>query len=214
MVNEIKSLIEKHKIIAIIRNVSPERLIHAADALYKGGIRLMEVTFNQKNPDCVKETSEMIEMLSKHFQGDICVGAGTVMNIKQVEAAAKAGAKYIISPHTDLEVIKRTVELDMVSIPGAMTPSEIVMAYNAGAGFVKLFPAGELGVNYVKSVCSPLNYIPMLAVGGIDENNMQDFLNTGIKGFGIGSNIVKSSYINGEKYDELTILAKKYTCQI
>jgi len=97
------------------------------------------------------------------------------------------------------------------SIPGALTPSEIVLAYEAGADFVKLFPAGEFGVSYVKSICSPLNYIPILAVGGIDHNNMKDFFEAGVSGVGIGSNIVKKTLISMRKFDELTVLAKKYT---
>lgn len=214
MSKEAKLLIEKHKIIAIIRNVAPDKLVLTAEALYKGGIRLMEVTFNQKKSDCIRETSKMIEILCNHFNHDVCIGAGTVMSTDQAEAAAKAGAKYIISPHTNVDIIRKTGEQDIVSIPGAMTPSEIVTAYNAGADFVKIFPVDDLGVKYIKSICSPLNHIPMLAVGGINENNMKDFLNAGIKGFGIGSSIVKTSLVNGERYNELAVLAEKYTCQI
>lgn len=206
--------IEKYKIIAIVRGVSQDKIIPAAQALYKGGIRLIEVTYDQSSPDSITETPRMIEMLCQHFGEDMCVGAGTVMNLPQVEAAVKAGAKYMISPNTNIKVIKRSVELGAISIPGALTPSEITEAYNAGASFVKLFPAGDLGVNYIKSVRSPINHIPLLAVGGIDETNMMEFFKAGIKGVGIGSNIVKTSLINENRFEELTALAEKYTGQV
>jgi len=214
LANNTKLLIEKYKIIAIIRGIELERLIPTAEALYKGGVRLMEVTFNQKSSRYIEETSIRIEQLCKYFGEDLCIGAGTVMSIEQVEAAANVGAKYMISPNTDTEVIKRALDFNTVSIPGALTPSEIVLAYKAGASFVKLFPAGELGIKYIKAVCSPINHIPMLAVGGINEYNLRDFLEAGIKGVGIGSNIVKKSLIEEGKYDDLTALALRYTSQI
>jgi 2-dehydro-3-deoxyphosphogluconate aldolase/(4S)-4-hydroxy-2-oxoglutarate aldolase len=136
------------------------------------------------------------------------------MNVHQVETAINSGAKYIISPNTNLQVIKKTSELGAVSIPGALTPSEIAFAYEAGAKFVKLFPASEFGVSYIKSIRSPLNHIPLLAVGGVDENNMNSFFEAGVSGVGVGSNIVKKSLISMKKFDEITVLAKKYTKQI
>ena len=102
----------------------------------------------------------------------------------------------------------------MVSIPGAFTPTEIATAYNAKANFVKLFPAGILGMDYIKAICSPLNHIPIVAVGGVNENNLKDFFAVGVKAVGVGSNIVKVSLINEGRYDELEALARKYVCQL
>ncbi len=211
MINSIMECIEKNKIIAIARNVKVELVVPTAQALYDGGIRLIEVTFNQSSPNGVTDTVQSIKALCSAFGDKLCVGAGTVMSIEQVQAAYDAGAKYIISPHTDADIIKKTKSLGIVSIPGALTPSEIVMAHNAGADFVKLFPAGNFGLEYIKAVMSPINHISMLAVGGVDEKNIKDFLKIGLKGVGVGSNIVKSSLINEGKFDELTKLAELYT---
>ena len=203
--------IKKHKIIAIARKVPKDKILQTAEALFAGGIRLLEVTFDQNNPHCIVETSDMIGVLVKRFGTDMCIGAGTVMTITQAEAAVNAGAQYLISPNFSPAIVKKTLELSAISIPGALTPTEIVAAYEAGAQIVKLFPAGDLGVGYIKSIISPLSHIPMMAVGGIDEKNIADFLKTGLRGVGIGSNIVKNSLIEQNRFSELTELAKKYT---
>jgi 2-dehydro-3-deoxyphosphogluconate aldolase/(4S)-4-hydroxy-2-oxoglutarate aldolase len=206
--------IKQYKIIAIIRKIPQADIIPVAEALYAGGIKLIEVTFNQAIAEGEQITAESIKALCDHFGDKMFIGAGTVMSVHQVETAVRAGAKYIISPNTNLQVIKKTSELGVISIPGALTPSEIVFAYEAGAKFVKLFPASEFGVSYIKSIRSPLNHIPLLAVGGVDDSNMKDFFEAGVSGVGIGSNIVKNTLISMKKFDEITDLAKKYTEQI
>lgn len=213
MRNNIINSILEHKIIAIIRKVDMDKILYTAEALYNGGIRFMEVTFDQSGDFSESYTTDQIALLKESFGKDLYVGAGTVMTPKQVEAAYHAGARYIISPNTDKAVINKTLELGMVSIPGAVTPTEIQQAHAFGADFVKLFPAGELGLDYIKAVLAPLNHIKMLAVGGINENNLKDFLNTSLKGVGIGSNIVKNGLIVQGKYDQITALTKKYTSQ-
>lgn len=170
----------------------------------------MEVTFcpgNEENTLC------SIKKLVAEFGEEMHVGAGTVTQVAQVEKAAESGACYMISPNTDIEVIKHTKELGALSIPGALTPTEIQMAWNAGADFVKIFPASSFGVSYIKAVKAPLPHIPMLAVGGIDQYNMKEFINAGIKGFGIGSNIVSQELICSGAYEKLTELAIEYTSQ-
>jgi 2-dehydro-3-deoxyphosphogluconate aldolase / (4S)-4-hydroxy-2-oxoglutarate aldolase len=213
-IKNIVETIKQYKIIVIMRNVSIDKIISTAQALYEGGIRLVEVTFNQASATGEKETATAIAMLCQRFKEKMLIGAGTVMNENQVRTAVDAGAKYIISPNTDLQVIKKTIEMNAVSIPGAFTPSEIVSAYAAGASFVKVFPAGEFGTGYLKAIRSPLNHIPLIAVGGIDEHNMEDFFKAGVVGVGIGSNMVNNQLINMEKYADITELAKKYTQQL
>jgi 2-dehydro-3-deoxyphosphogluconate aldolase/(4S)-4-hydroxy-2-oxoglutarate aldolase len=144
----------------------------------------------------------------------VYAGAGTVMSVAQVEAAAAAGARYIVSPNVDEAVIRRTVALGMLSIPGALTPSEIAAAYGMGAAFVKLFPASELGPSYIRAVRSPISHIPLLAVGGITCDNMAEYLKAGICGFGIGGNIVDMKLVNAGDYAGLTALAQRYTDRI
>lgn len=206
--------INEHKLIAIVRGFSGDELLRTAEALYLGGVRLLEVTFDQSGNIPDSETAENIRLLSKTFEGRLLIGAGTVMNEAQVLTAKEAGAEYIISPDVSEAVIKKTKELGMVSIPGALTPTEIVTAYNYGADFVKLFPAGDLGLTYIKSVKAPLSHIPMLAVGGVTIGNIRDFLDAGMCGVGISSAIVNKSLIKNRDFEGLTELAREFTKQI
>lgn len=206
--------IEKEKIVVIARGVESKKLIPLAKAMYDGGIRLLEITYSANGSVSDEETAKNIEILSKEFEGKMYIGAGTVLTKKQVELTKKAGGKFIISPDTNKEVIEKTVELGLVSMPGALTPSEIQSAHIYGADFVKLFPVSNFGIGYVKAVKAPLSHIKMLAVGGVDENNMTDYLKAGISGFGIGTNIVNKKLVDEEKFDEITLLAKKYVSNL
>ena len=127
-----------------------------------------------------------------------------------MELTHKYGGRFIISPNTNKDIIEYTVANQMVSIPGAMTPSEIEAAYEYGADFVKLFPVTSLGIDYVKAVRAPLCHIPLLAVGGIDLNNIKDYLKAGLCGFGIGSNIVDKKLLEQNNWYEITSLAERY----
>lgn len=211
MKNEIISAIKKNKIIAIVRGVEEEKLIPLAEAMYEGGIRLMELTFSSTGKISDEQTAKNIKMLSEHFEGRMYIGAGTVLNTKQVELTKNAGGHFIISPDTSEDVIKHTNKLNMVSIPGALTPTEIQSAHKYGADFVKLFPITNMGAEYVKAVLAPLSHINLLAVGGIDENNMSEYLKAGVYGFGIGSNIIDKKALEENDYKAITKLAMKYT---
>ena len=203
--------IEKNKIVVIVRGVAKEKLIPLAEAMYKGGIRLLEVTYNANGNPTDEETAENIKMLANHFEGRMYIGAGTVITEKQVELTKKAGGQFIISPDTYENVIRKTRELDMVSMPGALTPSEIQAAHRYGADFVKMFPITNMGLDYVKAVKAPLSHIKLLAVGGIETDNMNDYLNAGVSGFGIGSSIVNKKMIDADDYEAITALAGKFT---
>ena len=206
--------IEEEKIIVIVRGVESEKLIPLAEALYDGGIRLLEVTYSANGKVSDAQTADNIKMLAEHFEGRMYIGAGTVLTKEQVELTHKAGGTFIISPDTCAEVIEKTCELGMVSMPGALTPSEIQSAHKSGADFVKMFPITNMGIGYVKAVLAPLSHIKLLAVGGIDENNMEDYLKAGVCGFGVGSNIIdKKALANGD-FASITELAKKYVSEV
>ena len=208
MRESIIDLIEKEKIIAIVRGAEPEQCEAVAKALYAGGIRLMEITYDQKRPESWQATANAIGALAREYEGRMFVGAGTVTSPELVELTAKAGGAFIISPDTDVAVIKKTRELGLVSMPGAMTPSEIKTAHNAGADFVKLFPVGSLGAGYLKAVKAPLSHIKIMAVGGVNEENAAEFLKAGAAGLGVGGNLAKKAWIEAGEYDRLTAAAK------
>ncbi len=196
--------IAREKIIAIVRGADPEQCVRIGQALYDGGIRLMEITYNQKDPGSFQTTAEAIGALARTFAGKMDIGAGTVTTEALVELTAAAGGKFIISPETNEAVIRRTLELGLVSIPGAMTPTEILTAHRAGADFVKLFPAAQLGIPYVKAIRAPISHVKMLAVGGINEQNVTDFLDAGLCGAGIGGNLANMKWVAAGEYDKIT----------
>ena len=199
----------ENKLIAIVRGVYGEDCIRLAEALCRGGMKLIEVTFDQANPESFVRTQEAIAGIISRFGDEFYAGAGTVTSTALVEMAHEAGARYIISPNYDPAVIRRTLELDMVSIPGALTASEVVNAHNAGADFVKLFPMANLGAGYLKAVRSPLNHIRFMAVGGVNEDNLGEFMAAGAVGAGIGGNLVNKKWISEGKFDEITALAAR-----
>ena len=194
-----------------MRGMTKEQLVHTVDAMYKGGIELVEVTFDQSGRIPDEQTAENIRLLTDTFEGRVLVGAGTVMSVEQVELSHKAGAKYIISPDSCQNVIKRTVELGMVSIPGVFTPTEAANAHRWGADFVKLFPNSELNISYLKCLTVPLSHIRFLAVGGINADNLADYLTAGAVGVGVATSIVNKKLIADQKYDEITQLALAHT---
>ena len=207
---DIVSFIRENKIVAIARRVDPARIVEMAKALEKGGIKLLEITFDQSSPRCIEDTAESISAVKSALGDRMCVGAGTVITTEQAEAACSAGADFALAPDTNVSVIRRVKELGMISVPGAFTPTEILTAWNAGADIVKLFPAGNLGLPYLKAIRGPISHVPLMAVGGVDENNAESFLRGGFCSCGIGSNLVRNDLINAGKYDELTHLAEKY----
>ena len=198
----------ENKIIAIVRGASKQQCFKVVEALYNGGIKFVEITYNQSKPESWVETAEVIGQLAEEYKGRVHIGAGTVTNTELVELTYKNHGEYIISPDCDVEVIKKTKELGMVSMPGALTPTEIKTAYNAGADFVKVFPAGNLGASYIKAVRAPLSHIRMLAVGGVNEKNIKEYLDAGCCGAGIGGNLAKKDWIEAGEYEKLTQAAK------
>lgn len=209
----IQEILDK-KIIAIVRGADEEQAMEIARALYEGGITLIEVTFNQNKPETFVNTAKAIRAISREFKDRMFVGAGTVTNKEQLYMAMNAGAQYIISPDTDVEVIKQTRQMGLVSLPGAYTPSEVKQAYAAGADFVKLFPCIGDAVSYMKAISAPLNHVRFLAVGGVDANNAADFLKAGAVGIGVGSCLVNKKWVEAGEYWRITEEAKKFIANI
>lgn len=212
--NMVLDQIFKEKIIAIVRGVDPDVCEKVADALYAGGIRLLEITYDQNAPSSWSSTAHSIEMLVKKYEGRMYIGAGTVTKPELVELTEKSGGLYIISPNTNIEVIRKTKELNLVSIPGAMTPTEVLAAYDAGADMVKLFPASCLGIQYLKAIRAPLNHVSLVATGGIGKANAKDFLNAGAAGLGVGGSLTDKTAIAAGAFDKLTLAASELIASI
>lgn len=209
MKEDIEKAVRDGRIIAIIRGFAPDVCLRLAEAYRRGGVRLVEVTFNQKAPETWADTATAIRAIRERFADDIRVGAGTVLTEEQLARCADAGGEYMITPNVNPSLIRACVARGLVAMPGALTPSEAVAAWEAGARFVKIFPAGSLGPGYVKAVRAPLAHIPMLAVGGISPDNVADFMRAGCVGAGVGGNLTNREWIAAGAFDRIADVARQ-----
>ena len=203
MKEEIIKTVRDRRIVAIIRGFAPDVCLRLAEAYVEGGIGLVEVTFNQRAPETWKDTSAAIRAIRERFAGAVRVGAGTVLTEEQLGMCIDAGGEYMITPNVNVSRIRLCV-----AMPGAMTPSEAVDAWEAGASFVKIFPAGSLGPGYVKAICAPLSHIPFLAVGGISPDNVGDIIRAGCVGAGVGGNLTNKEWIASGAWDKIAETAR------
>ena len=208
MKEEIEKAVREKRIVAIVRGFAPDICLKLAEAYAKGGIGLVEVTFNQRAPETWKDTATAIRAIRERFAGTMRVGAGTVLTEEQLSMCIDAGGEYMITPNVNVSLIRSCVAKGLVAMPGAMTPSEAVDAWEAGASFVKIFPAGSLGPGYVKAICAPLSHIPFLAVGGISPDNVADFIRAGCVGAGVGGNLTNKEWIASGAWDKVAEVAR------
>lgn len=178
--------IKEDKVIAIFRGIEIEKLLPKVEMLLNNGLTLMEITLN--SPSAL----ESIKTLKKEFGNDIHLGAGTVTTTQEVSQVKELGGEFIISPHMDKEVIQMTKKLDMISIPGVLTPTEIMQAHTYGADMLKIFPAVTQGLNYIKNLKGPFPQLDFIATGGMNENNAQDYIESGYKAIGVGSSLTSN----------------------
>ncbi len=207
---KIREQIEQQRIIAIVRKIYGDDLLFLAETLIEAGISTMEVTFDQQDVNCEEKTALAIRSIIQRFGNDCICGAGTVLTKSQADAAESAGASLIISPNCDVDIIRHTKSLGLVSIPGCMTPSEVVSAHYAGADFVKLFPVGSLGADYIKNISAPISHVKFLAVGGVNATNFGAFLSAGCVGAGIGGSLTNRDLIRDRNREKLIANAAQY----
>ena len=174
---DVLKFIGEHKIVAIARRIDSGRLVDAVAAMIEGGVKTFEITFDQASSS-LDATARSIALLKHRYGDSIALGAGTVLNDEQLNVAADSGAQFVLAPNTNVALIKAAKKKGLVAIPGAFTPSEIVTAWEAGAGIVKLFPTATFGIP-LKAIRGPINHIPLMAVGGIDETTSSCFLENG-----------------------------------
>jgi len=171
-------------VVAIIRGVTPDDAVDIGSAIYEAGVGVIEVPLNSPN------AFESIRRLSDSLGSKCVIGCGTLLRKKDVERVSDAGGQIAVTPNTRPAIIKRCIELGMTPMPGWATPSEAFAAHRAGANYLKLFPAATYGPNHIKAVRAVLpTQVKILAVGGVGAKNAQEWLDAGIDGFGIGSEI-------------------------
>lgn len=194
-------------VVAILRGTTPDEALHTVEAFAKAGLRGIEVTLNTPG------ATSIIAELVKHWP-DLCIGAGTVLTVDDVARAADAGARFILSPDTSAEVIAATKSRGLVSVPGAFTATEILLARRAGADIVKIFPAGKAGPAYIKDLLGPLDALPFMPVGGVNLENTADFIRAGAVAVGVGGSLVNRELIAGGCWKALEKLAAAFLAEI
>ncbi len=192
-------------IVPVVRAGSADEAMRAIEAVAAGGVNVFEVTMTV--PDAVN----LIKDLTSKFGETALIGAGTVLTPEDVENCIAAGAKFIISPALNLETIKICNEKNVAVMPGALTPTEIVTAWSAGADCVKVFPAGALGgANYIKSLKAPLPLIKIIPTGGVTLKTAADFIKAGAFALGVGADLVDLKALREGNAEMLTERAAQY----
>jgi 2-dehydro-3-deoxyphosphogluconate aldolase/(4S)-4-hydroxy-2-oxoglutarate aldolase len=189
--------LERSRLIAILRHTRPDLVVRTVDALLDGGVCAIEVTFNSRG------VLEMLAAINEHFGERVLLGAGTVLDQVSADQALEAGARFIVSPHTDVGLVKHLAQQGVPTIPGAFTASEVLAAWRAGASIVKVFPAGSVGPAYIKDLRGPLGDIPLLPTGGVTEDNAAAFMRAGAWGLAVGSALVDPRLVDDGDWDEL-----------
>lgn len=192
-------------IVGILRGVPAERTVDVADALVTGGIDVIEVTADTEG------ALDTVGRLRGAFdRSELLVGAGTVLDAETAGAALRAGAEFVVTPSFDSGVVETCNRHGAVVVPGVMTPTEAVAAYEAGADALKMFPASTLGPSHVRSLMGPLPQLPLFPTGGVSLDNVTAFIEAGADGVGVGSSLVDSEAVAAGDYGALTDRAASF----
>ncbi len=195
-------------IIAVVRAQNPEQVLPLSEALLAGGVIAVEITLTTPNAIAAIKTA------AAHFGCRALMGVGTVLNAAQARAALEAGAEYVVTPITKPELVAVAHELNRPIMLGAYTPTEAQLAHEAGADFVKLFPADGLGTAYIKALRAPLPHLRIVPTGGVDLHNAADFIHAGCAALGVGSSLVSARLLKEANWPELTRLAREFVAAV
>jgi 2-dehydro-3-deoxyphosphogluconate aldolase/(4S)-4-hydroxy-2-oxoglutarate aldolase len=191
-------------IIAVIRAASGELLADVAEALLAGGVDVMEVTFT------VPRAHKVLERVAERLGDRILLGAGTVLDTETARLALLSGAEFIVSPTVNTEVIQLCRRYDKLVLPGALTPTEVLTAWEAGADIVKIFPSDLTGPAYLKALAGPLPQVRMMPTGGVNLQTAADFLKAGAFALGIGGSLVDPQAVAAGDLKKIESLAQQY----
>jgi 2-dehydro-3-deoxyphosphogluconate aldolase / (4S)-4-hydroxy-2-oxoglutarate aldolase len=192
-------------IIPVVRASSAHQALLAVEAIRAGGISIVEVTMT------VPGAIEVIGQLAKTAGGDVLIGAGTVLDAKTAQQCLDAGAEFLVSPGFDAQTVKLAREKGILVIPGALTPTEIIMAWNAGGDLIKIFPCGAVGgAKYIKALKGPLPQVPVIPTGGVNFDTAADFILAGAEALGVGGELVSASALKSGKTNQITEAARRF----
>ncbi|MBK8946317.1 MAG: bifunctional 4-hydroxy-2-oxoglutarate aldolase/2-dehydro-3-deoxy-phosphogluconate aldolase [Ignavibacteriae bacterium] len=195
---EIRNKIIARKVVAVIRMKNSSQLLKVIEAIKIGGVSGIELTMTIPN------AIQSIEIANKEFGDEILLGVGSVTNSQTAIDAINAGAKFVVSPIYKPDVVQTVIDKNLVVIPGCFSPTEIQTAYEQGADFVKIFPADNLGMSFIKSIKAPLPHLKVIPTGGVTLTNAIDWINHGASAVGIGSALVDNKAIENNDFLTLT----------
>ena len=203
--SEVLKQIKETGVIPVVRATTADEAMRAIDAIREGGISVLEITMT------VPGAVSVIEQIAARFGNDALVGAGTVLDAETAKACISAGAQFIVSPALNMETIAYCREQKVAVMPGALTPTEVVQAWNAGADFVKVFPAGAVGgASYLKALKAPLPQIELVPTGGVSLKTAADFIRAGAAALGVGADLVDIKAIREGQAAIITERAKQF----
>jgi 2-dehydro-3-deoxyphosphogluconate aldolase / (4S)-4-hydroxy-2-oxoglutarate aldolase len=201
---EVSARIVEAGIMPSVRVESADIALFAAETVYEAGIPIVEIT------DTVPNAANVISQLTKNYP-DFIVGAGTVLDIETVRRFVDAGARFITSPGLIPDVMEFTLKSDLVAIPGALTPSEVIAAWRTGADFVKIFPCAQVGGDqYIRALKIPMPQIPLIASGGVNQLTAANFIFAGASALGIGSELMPRKALFTRQENWIHELARRF----
>lgn len=202
-----QKIIEENKICAIMRNIPFKITLDYAKSVFDGGVRMFEIAMNSS--DAVKQ----IELLRRQFGDQAYVGAGTVTTKERCMAAEAAGAQFFLTPSVVTETLEYCITHNIPLLPGVMTPTDVSVCLEYGYSTMKLFPAGDLPDQYIRSLQGPFGGTEYVAVGGVSPDNISKYLDRGFIGVGIGSNLIPKEYIEGNQWDKARMYIEGVSAQ-
>src|SRR5262245_30902901 len=191
-------------VVAVIRAESPDLLVDVAEALVAGGVEVMEVTFT------VPRATQVLENVTEKLGSRVLLGAGTVLDPETARVAILSGAEFIVSPAVNCGVIELCRRYSKLAMPGALTPTEVLTAWQAGADIVKIFPSELTGPKYIKALRAPLPQVRMMPTGGVNLDTAEEFLRAGSCALGIGSSLVEPKAVASGDLKRIETLARQY----
>ena len=202
---KVRDRIAEIGVVPVVRASSSREALMAAEAVCQGGIPIVEITMT------VPGAVEVIRELSKSSASKVLIGAGTVLDPETARRCLDAGAQFLVSPGLNLQTIELAVRENILIMAGALTPTEVITAWNAGSDFVKIFPCGQVGgAKYIKALKGPLPQIPLVPTGGVNLNTAADFIEAGAAALGIGGELVQAEALKSGKSQVIVENARKF----
>lgn len=201
---EVLEKVKELGLLAVLRGSSPELTVKTAEALIAGGVLGIEITYSTPNAE------EVVRTLTRKFDNNILLGMGTLTKIGQALSAKEAGAHFLVSPICEENLVKSMVASELLTMAGALTPTEVFQAFSRGSDVVKIFPGLFAGPAYIKALKGPFPYIPMMPTGGVNAGNVAEWFSVGVVAVGAGSELCPPQLARDGKFDEISKRASEF----